>query len=62
MVANGSGPIGDWASNLPGVFSAGGSHKRVRRAEGYLKTIDTKNDGLENVSPSKHGYFGYLYV
>ena len=22
--------------------------------------IDTKNDGLENVSPFKHGYFGYL--
>ena len=21
--------------------------------------IDTKNDGLENVSPFKHGYFGY---
>ena len=24
--------------------------------------IDTKNDGLENVSPFKHGNFGYLYV
>ncbi len=22
--------------------------------------MDTKNDGLENVSPFKHGYFGYL--
>ena len=22
--------------------------------------IDTKNDGLENASPFKHGYFGYL--
>ena len=22
--------------------------------------IDTKNDGLENVSPFKNGYFGYL--
>ena len=22
--------------------------------------IDTKNDGLENVSPFKHGYFAYL--
>ena len=23
-------------------------------------TLNTKNDGLENVSPFKHGYFGYL--
>ena len=22
--------------------------------------IDTKNDGLENVSPFRYGYFGYL--
>ena len=28
-----------------------------------ISNIDTKNDGVENVSPFKHGYFGYsIYV
>ena len=33
---------------------------RVHSCTPPKSNIDTKNDGLENVSPFKHGYFGYL--
>ena len=34
-----------------------------KMATKHLKSnMDTKNDGLENVFPFKHGYFGYRHV